>query len=114
MLGRDRARLEAIAGRVRDGVSGDRVDARLIDSDGFLGSGSAPARPVPGVSVSVAVDGSARDLAERLREGCPRVYTRIEDDRVLHDARTLFEDEIEPLIEALNRAVGRVTGRSEP
>ena len=44
------------------------------------------------------------ELAQRLREGEPSVFTRIENDRVLFDVRTIEEDQLQ----AVAAAVGKV------
>ncbi len=70
------------------------VAIEILDTDGFLGSGSAPVRRVPGVAVAVAKDGLSPDrLADRLRRGDPRVFPRIDDGRVLLETRALFESD---------------------
>jgi L-seryl-tRNA(Ser) seleniumtransferase len=78
------------------------VDASLA----YLGSGSLPTETIPSVMVSVSVPGlSAADLARRLRLDNACVFSRIEDDLVRLDMRTLTDDQV-PAIAA---ALGRVT-----
>ena len=78
------------------------VDASLA----YLGSGSLPTETIPSVMVSMSVPGlSAADLARRLRLDKACVFSRIEDDLVRLDMRTLTDDQV-PAIAA---ALGRVT-----
>ena len=82
------------------------VRAEIAETVGFLGSGSAPARPVKGLSVLVRSSELRPDqLADMLRRGEPRVFARVEDDALLLDMRTVFADELEPLFDALVTAL---------
>src|SRR5690606_5074997 len=97
--------LDALAERVRAGIPADVARTEVVDVDGFLGSGAAPARGLASRAVAVDVDGRrAAPLAEALRRGAPRVYARIEGDRVLLDVRTVLEEEIDALADAVVRA----------
>lgn len=79
----------------------DGVDATIGASVGFLGSGSAPAREIESVAVAVRVaGGNAADLAARLRAGAPRIYTRVANDAVLFDLRTVFPEQLTSVSEA--------------
>ena len=72
----------------------------------YLGSGSLPTEAIPSVVVSVSVPGlSASELARRLRldEAC--VFSRIEDDLVRLDMRTLTDEQVAMV------ALGRVANR---
>ena len=76
----------------------------------YLGSGSLPTETIPSVMVSVSVPGlSASELARRLRLDKACVFSRIEDDLVRLDMRTLTDDQV-PSIAA---ALGRVTRQAE-
>jgi len=70
----------------------------------YLGSGSLPTETIPSVMVSVSVPGlSASELARRLRldEAC--VFSRIEDDLVRLDMRTLTDGQLPAIAAALGR-----------
>ena len=66
--------------------------ASVLESDSFAGSGANPAHPVP--SLAVALPGGER-VSEVLRNGpgIP-VFTRIADDRVLLDLRSLEGEDL--------------------
>jgi L-seryl-tRNA(Ser) seleniumtransferase len=71
----------------------------------YLGSGSLPTETIPSVIVSVSVPGlSASDLARRLRldEAC--VFSRIEDELVRLDMRTVTDEQLPAIAAALGRA----------
>ncbi|MFO8013812.1 MAG: L-seryl-tRNA(Sec) selenium transferase [Phycisphaerae bacterium] len=112
MLLRSLDDLDAQAGRIAEAVAG-RTDAAAVEvADGFsqMGSGSLPTHDIPTRVVAVTPkDGSADDLARRLRLGSPPVFTRIKDGRVLVDPRTLQEGEDDVVVGALVRALAEET-----
>ena len=74
----------------------------------YVGSGSLPTETIPSVVVSVSVPGlSASELARRLRldEAC--VFSRIEDDLVRLDMRTLTDEQVPAIAAALGRIAQR-------
>ncbi len=80
----------------------DRIKTEIRDSHTEMGSGSLPARGVPTKAVAVAIDGfTAERLARDLRMAEPPVFSRIEDERVIFDARTVADEEVPWLIKAL-------------
>jgi len=112
MLLRDLDDLGAAARRIADAVAGRTGAAAVEVADGFsqMGSGSLPTHDIPTRVVAVAPkEGSADDLARRLRLGSPPVFTRIKDGRVLVDPRTLQDGEEDEVVEALVRALGDET-----
>jgi L-seryl-tRNA(Ser) seleniumtransferase len=73
-------------------------------SHAYLGSGSLPTESIPSVMVSVSVPGlSAADLARRLRMDQACVFSRIEDDLVRLDVRTLTNDQVPAVAAAFER-----------
>jgi L-seryl-tRNA(Ser) seleniumtransferase len=73
-------------------------------SQAYLGSGSLPTESIPSVMVSVSVPGlSAADLARRLRMDQACVFSRIEDDLVRLDMRTLTDDQVPAVAAAFER-----------
>jgi L-seryl-tRNA(Ser) seleniumtransferase len=89
-------RLHAIPG-LRAGVRNDVA---------FVGGGSMPDRELPTAVIEiVARNISDAELAARLRTGTPAVLGRVQDGKVLLDVRTVFDDQIDPLVEAVQAAV---------
>jgi len=87
-------RARRIARRIRD-VSRDQMD--VVVKDGFteMGSGALPARPIPSRIVSLTAHNlSAERLALSLRLSDPPLFTRIEEGRVIIDARTIPDEEV--------------------
>lgn len=78
------------------------LDAAVIASDSFAGSGANPARPLP--SFAVALPGGG-PLCDRLRAAQPiAVFARIAADRVLLDARTLLLEDLPTVARAVRAA----------
>jgi len=104
---RDRARrlVEAVA-RVAPAKA---ALALSIDAGvAYLGSGSLPTETIPSVVVGVSVPGmSASELARGLRldEAC--VFSRIEDELVRLDMRTVTDEQLPAMAAALGRAARR-------
>lgn len=83
-----------IARRIKD-AAGDRFVINVIDGFAEMGSGALPARPIPSRLVTVSgADLTADQLAIALRLSVPPLFTRIEDDKVIIDARTVADDEV--------------------
>jgi L-seryl-tRNA(Ser) seleniumtransferase len=79
-----------------------------ITTDAVLGGGSTPGGRLP--SWGVALPGPADPLAQRLRTGEPPVVTRIVDDRVVADLRSVPADLDEDLGRQLRAATDATTG----
>jgi L-seryl-tRNA(Ser) seleniumtransferase len=76
---------------------------------GYRGSGSLPMHELPTVLVRLASRKiKASDLARRLRLDQAAVFTRIEDDRVLLDIRTVTDEQVSAIAAAIGRATGNV------
>jgi L-seryl-tRNA(Ser) seleniumtransferase len=84
-----KARAEAFAQRVGS--------AKAIALDSIVGGGSAPEVHIASYGIVLEFNLPASVLADRLRRSDPPVITRIEDDRVVLDFRTIFEAEEETL-----------------
>jgi L-seryl-tRNA(Ser) seleniumtransferase len=112
-------RWEAIPALRMARLSADEIDARarrlaarlggeVVDGESLLGGGSTPARTLPTRLVRLRPSGgSAAAWERRLRSSDPAVVTRIADDALLLDLRTVFPDEEETLTETLERTQER-------
>jgi L-seryl-tRNA(Ser) seleniumtransferase len=84
------------------------LEAERIDSESQPGSGSAPTVFLPTTAVRVRrVRSSAEALAAELRSGDPPVFTRVQDDAVLLDPRTLLPGDEERLLVAFRALASR-------
>jgi L-seryl-tRNA(Ser) seleniumtransferase len=105
-----RSRAQALAAAIAKAApkAALNVDASIA----YLGSGSLPTEAIPSVMVSVSVPGlSAADLARRLRLDETCVFSRIEDDLVRLDMRTLMDEQVPAIAAALGR-IARQADRS--
>jgi L-seryl-tRNA(Ser) seleniumtransferase len=79
------------------------VGGELVEAAARVGGGALPLLELPGVAVAVEPE-----LAEPLRAGDPPVVGRVRDGRLLLDARTLADDEIELAAGAVAAARARL------
>jgi len=99
------ADLEDIRRRARALVDGldNNVLGQLIDGVSTLGGGSAPGSALPTVLIAAShTTLSATELENRLRHSDPHVVSRIQDQRVVLDLRTVLPDQDERLLLVLN------------
>lgn len=73
------------------------VKATIIEGRSLVGGGSTPHQSLP--TWLIAIEGDAIALERKLRLSYPPVITRIEDDRLLIDLRTVFPEQ-EPVLVA--------------
>ena len=99
------ADIEEIRRRARTLVEGldNNVLGQLIDGVSTLGGGSAPGSALPTVLIAAShATLSATELESRLRHSDPHVVSRIQDQRVVLDLRTVLPDQDERLLLVLN------------
>jgi L-seryl-tRNA(Ser) seleniumtransferase len=113
MLRRDPASLgeqaERIAAAVEEGAP--EAASRVAVTDGYsqMGSGSLPGQNLPTRLVAIEPgDASADALARALRMQDMPIFTRIQDDRVLIDPRTLLPGEEPHLVAGIVAALKSV------
>ncbi|MGB2613698.1 MAG: L-seryl-tRNA(Sec) selenium transferase [Phycisphaerae bacterium] len=96
------ARARALAAAI--GRSSPAARTEVVEGVGYLGSGSLPTEQLPTRLVAVAVEGlDAEELARRLRTDEACVFARIENDRVVLDVRTIRENELPAVADAVGR-----------
>jgi L-seryl-tRNA(Ser) seleniumtransferase len=100
MLDADPASLAARAARVAEGTGG-----RVVEAVARVGGGALPLLELhgPAVALDPGQDG-ADALAAALRRGDPPVVCQIHDGLPLLHARTLADDEVDPLFAAVRAA----------
>ena len=99
-----KARAESLAAAIA--AAAPTAGAAVAEGVGFLGSGSLPMEQLPTFLVAVTVPSvKAQELARRLRMDDACVFTRIENEQVVMDVRTMTDAEV-PVVAA---AVGRAT-----
>ncbi|MGQ9730097.1 MAG: L-seryl-tRNA(Sec) selenium transferase [Candidatus Zipacnadales bacterium] len=96
-------RASSIARAIRKAVP--LAEVRVGSGKAQIGSGSAPEKTLPTKVIAVRIPGlTAEELARWLRLSEPPIFTRIHDDRVLIDAKTVLPEEIS-LVGAVFRAL---------
>ncbi len=80
------------------------VGGELVEAGAKVGGGALPLLELPGPVVALS-GGSPDVLAARLRAGDPPVVGRIQDGRLLLDARTLADGEVEDAARAVRAAL---------
>jgi L-seryl-tRNA(Ser) seleniumtransferase len=99
-LAKVRARAEAIA----DAIGGDLEGVHVTRSTSVVGGGSMPGSDLPSWAVALtAPDPEA--FGARLRIGSPSVFCRMEEDRILLDARTVLPEQVPDLARAVQYAL---------
>lgn len=100
-----RATAEELESRIAT-ACGSAAGVRVVDSVARAGGGALPMADIPSAAVAITPAGmSVVDLERKLRLGEPAVIARISEDRLLLDARTLLEDELEPVAAAVKTAL---------
>jgi L-seryl-tRNA(Ser) seleniumtransferase len=66
-----------------------------------VGGGSLPGYELTGHALAIRGPLPVDEFQSRLRQQLPPVLARVQGDVVLIDPRTVFDDQIDPLIQAL-------------
>jgi len=85
----------------------DGLDIEITDGESLAGGGSTPAQSLPSKVVRIRSGRrSASQIEQRLRRGAATsVITRVEDDSIVLDLRTVFAEQESALAEALTAAL---------
>ncbi|MBI4689021.1 MAG: L-seryl-tRNA(Sec) selenium transferase [Nitrospirae bacterium] len=79
----------------------------VIEDTSKAGGGSLPEIDFPTYAVSIKPETiSVNDLEERLRKGTPAIISRIKEDALMLDARTVRNKDIEELVKGVHAALG--------
>jgi L-seryl-tRNA(Ser) seleniumtransferase len=80
------------------------AEAGAMKTASYLGSGSLPTEAIPSAGVTVSIPPmSAAELSRSLRTDEACIFGRIENESVCLDMRTLTDDDIPRIVEALGR-----------
>jgi L-seryl-tRNA(Ser) seleniumtransferase len=83
---------------------GSKFEFKIIDGTSMIGGGSTPNHGLPTRLISIQCPSVSTSLIEsHFRASSPPILTRIENDSVLLDLRTVFPDEDPIVAEALRR-----------
>ncbi len=88
------------------------VDCSIVATEATVGGGSLPGETLPSVALAIPARSvheragcTLEEFARRLRLGRPSVVGRVEDDRLLLDARTVLPEQDAQLIAAVRAAL---------
>nr|MBC8372210.1 L-seryl-tRNA(Sec) selenium transferase [Planctomycetota bacterium] len=96
-----KARAEALGAKLSEALGGE---VTVCEGVGYLGSGSLPTHELPTWLVKVSLpEIPAAEAARRLRTDDACIFTRIEDERIVMDVRTITDDQIDPIARAFAR-----------
>jgi L-seryl-tRNA(Ser) seleniumtransferase len=97
-----RIRVESFVERVRTQAPDRSTKLELIGGSSAVGGGAAPTSELPTILISVIhQEKSANEIETELRQSIPPIISRIENDRVLLDLRTVTQFEEAELASAL-------------
>jgi L-seryl-tRNA(Ser) seleniumtransferase len=105
MLTMPRDTVRARAALLCDALAASGVPVSVVDTDASVGGGAFPTARIP--SAAVALGGPAQRIERELRAGEPPVISRLADDRVLLDPRTVLQTDDPALGRAVIEAVAR-------
>jgi len=96
-------RARRVAGRLQKTLpTGIRI--AVEDGESQVGSGTVPVDTIPSKLLALrSASDSPDELARKLRHQIPAVFTRIHDDAVLFDFRTIRPEEDKVIVEAVTR-----------
>lgn len=86
--------------KIRAQELAESLQADIVPGESVIGGGATPEQRLP--TWLIALRGDARLWERKLRENDPPIISRIEDERVLLDLRTVFPDDEPELRKALS------------
>ncbi len=89
-------------------INNPALSITVADRCSKAGGGSLPLLDLPSKCIAVKIEGvSANSLERNMRENMPPVIGRIEDDYFIMDLRTVHEEELTAIKNALNNVLNR-------
>jgi L-seryl-tRNA(Ser) seleniumtransferase len=104
MLATPVEQLRQRAERALEALERRGTPASIVESKAAVGAGAFPTAELP--SVALALGGDAERWSARLRAGDPPVVGRVREDRLLLDLRTVPDDVLATLVDAVVLANG--------
>lgn len=102
LLGTSVDELQNRAAKIVDKLGKDYI--LVVKSSGRVGGGAAPEVEIPGIALEIKSGAISPDeLKDKLRANDPPIIARVLDDSVLLNLRSVFPDEDEIIVSALNR-----------
>jgi len=99
-----RVRANTIARKLKKEIQNAHI--KVMADTSRAGGGSLPERDLPTFVTAVKTDSmSVNELEETLRKGAPPVITRIKEDTLVLDARTILDKDIATLVQRIKAAL---------
>lgn len=96
--------LRARGQKIKMAVKNSDLQIMMVQATSQVGSGAFPLQEMPSAALEVKCKHlKSERLAQRLRQSDPPIIGYIQDDRVLLNMRTVREDEVPLIVDALDR-----------
>ncbi len=100
--------------RLVKGISTDRFRMELVDGSSKVGGGALPLQELPSRLLSLVPERfSPQEMEKRLRSSSPPIIGRLEKERVLLDLRTIQENEMKIVAQAIKDLAFENNGEKE-
>lgn len=101
-------RAQSIARRLKKHLK--KADIQVIPDSSRAGGGSLPEEELPTYAVSIKTgDISVNEFEERARKGNPPIIARIKENALILDARTIQQEQIDPLVSGILSALKKTS-----
>jgi len=104
MMSVGQAELQRRAKAVVRKLKTDSVQAEVVKGASMVGGGTLPEQSLPTALISIKPAGSVEDFARCLRLSEPPLITRVENDNILIDMRTVFPEQDDTLFSIIQTA----------
>ncbi|HMA59069.1 MAG TPA: L-seryl-tRNA(Sec) selenium transferase [Halanaerobiales bacterium] len=109
MISEDIEVIKNKAKRLRDklyNINVDRINTDIRKDSSKTGGGAFPVQEIPTYVTRVQIkDMQLNDLSYKLRMNNPPIFTRLKDDYMLFDLRTIKDEEIEEIVTAFKKII---------
>lgn len=90
-------------------INNPLLSIKLADMNSKAGGGALPLLDLPSRCIAVKIEGMSPNTIERnMRENEPHVIGRIEDDNFIMDLRTVYDEELELIRDAVSGILNRI------
>lgn len=103
MLSAESGMLEKKAERLREMLIREGISSQVVKTEGQVGGGSVPGQSL--ASFAVALCGNVEELEQRLRQNTPPIIGRIHGGCYLLDVRTLWDEDLAVVAQAVGEAL---------
>ncbi len=110
MLATKNTTLENRAKLLKKGIASIKdIELQIKDDLSFVGSGSLPDEGISTKVVCLKIKNNTSqianidEMAKKLRMGTPSIFCRVKDDSIYFDMRTLFDGEVDLIVNKLNK-----------